>query len=70
MNLAEVVDVLTRLFDSPLDDVLASIALLESAGLQVVEVDRSIGVNAGELHSRHYDRTSSPLSMSDCGDVR
>ena len=66
MNLAEVVDVLTRIFGSPRDDVLASIALLESGGLQVVEVDRSIGVNAGELHSRYYDRSSSPLSMSDC----
>jgi uncharacterized protein with PIN domain len=66
MNLAEAVDVLTRIFGSPLDEVLASMALLESSGLQVVEVDRSIGVYAGELHGRHYDRSSSPLSMSDC----
>jgi hypothetical protein len=60
------VDVLTRVFGSPHDDVVASIALLEAGGLQVVEVDRSIGVNAGALHGRLYDRKSSPLSMADC----
>ena len=66
VNLAEIVDVLTRIFGSPLDEVLASVALLESGGLNVAEVDRSIGVDAGKLHSRHYDRSSSPLSMADC----
>jgi len=66
VNLAEVVDVLTRIFKSPLDDVLATIAMLESGGLEVVHVDRSIGVHAGELHGRYYDRASSPLSMADC----
>lgn len=66
MNLGEVVDVMTRIFKLPLDDVLANIAMLEAGGLEVVHVDRSIGLVAGELHARLYDRSSSALSMADC----
>ena len=60
INLVEVVDVLTRIFESPLDEVLTTIAMLESGALEVVPVDRSIGVRAGELHGRHRARGTSP----------
>ena len=40
--------------------------LLESGGLQVASVDADIGVSVGDLHARHYDRKTSPLSMADC----
>jgi uncharacterized protein with PIN domain len=66
LNLAEVVDVMTRIFGSSLDDVLATIAVLEGGGLEIVPVDRSIGIHAAQIHACHYDRASSPLSMADC----
>lgn len=57
---------MTRIFGAPLDDVLATVSMLESGGLEVMPVDRPIGLHAGRLHARHYDRSSSPLSMADC----
>lgn len=57
---------MTRIFNLPLDEVLATIAILESGGLEILDVDRSIGLVASELHARLYDRSSSPLSMADC----
>jgi uncharacterized protein with PIN domain len=66
LNLAEIVDVMTRIFRSSMDDVLATIAVLEAGGLEIVPVDRSIGIHAARIHARYYDRSSSPLSMADC----
>ncbi len=43
-----------------------ALALLESGGLQIAVVNADIGISAGELHARHYDRKTSPLSMADC----
>lgn len=65
MNVAEVVDVMTRIFDRPVDGTLNALAMLEAGGLEVVAVDARMGLDAGALHARHNDRKSSPLSMAD-----
>jgi predicted nucleic acid-binding protein len=43
-----------------------ALLLLEAGGLRIVPVDADLGVDAGELHARLYDRRASPLSMADC----
>lgn len=59
-------DILIRTFGHDPGDARAAIATLESGGLDVIAVDPSIGVLAGELHARHYVRRTSELSMADC----
>ena len=66
INLAEIVDVLTRVFERAPDDVQAALELLEAGGLEVVSVDGDLGMEAGRLHARFYHRRTSPLSMADC----
>ena len=44
----------------------AALELLEAGGLGTIPVDRDIGVEAGRLHARFYDRRTSPLSRADC----
>jgi predicted nucleic acid-binding protein len=66
VNLAEVIDVMTRIYERPVSSTINALAMLEAGGLKVVSVDATIGISAGELHARHYDRTASPLSMADC----
>jgi len=57
---------MTRVFGQPPDDVRAALQLLDAGGLQVVPVDGDLGLEAGRLHARFYDRRLSPLSMADC----
>ena len=57
---------MTRIYDRASALTLDALVLLESAGLHVAPVDADIGIAAGELHARHYDRKASPLSMADC----
>jgi uncharacterized protein with PIN domain len=66
LNLAEVVDVMARVYGRSHAETKDALILLESGGLQVADVDADIGTSAGELHARHYDRKTSPLSMADC----
>ena len=57
---------MTRIFGRPVEDTLNALATLEAGGLEVVAVDASVGLHAGELHAHLYRRQSSPLSMADC----
>ena len=66
MNVAEILDVMTRIYERPAAATINALAMLETAGLQTHVVDAAIGLSAGELHARHYDRKTSPLSMADC----
>jgi uncharacterized protein with PIN domain/bifunctional DNA-binding transcriptional regulator/antitoxin component of YhaV-PrlF toxin-antitoxin module len=66
INLAEIVDVMTRIFEQPQDDVRSALELLQAGGLEVVPIDGDVGIEAGRLHARFYDRRTSPLSMADC----
>ena len=64
--MAEILDVMTRIYERPVAATVTALAMLETAGLQTHVVDAVIGLSAGELHARHYDRKASPLSMADC----
>ena len=66
VNLAEIVDVMTRVFEQAPAHIGAALEMLEAAGLEVVTVDGELGMEAGRLHARFYDRRTSPLSMADC----
>lgn len=66
LNLAEVIDVLTRIYGRPIAASTDALLLLEAGGLRVVPVDADLGAVAGELHARLYDRRTAPLSMADC----
>lgn len=66
INVAEIVDVMTRVFEQAPYDVLIALELLEAGGLEVVAVDADLGREAGGLHARFYDRQTSALSMADC----
>jgi predicted nucleic acid-binding protein len=65
-NIAEVVDVLIRVYERSPAAVMDTLVLLEAGGLRIVEVDAAIGRVAGHLHARHYDRRTRPLSLADC----
>jgi uncharacterized protein with PIN domain len=65
-NLAEAVDVLTRIHGNGAKIVLERLDWLEVGGLNVVPVDSDIGRRAGSLRARHYDRASRPVSLGDC----
>lgn len=66
LNLAEVIDVMTRIFGQDSADTAEALALLETGGLRLIPVDPVLGALAGRLHARYYDRRTSPLSMADC----
>lgn len=57
---------MTRVFGQAPDDVRSALELLEVGGLTVVPVDADLGIEAGRLHARFYDRRTSPLSMAEC----
>ena len=66
INLAEIVDVMTRVFGQAPGDVRAALELLEAGGLEFVPIDGDLGIEAGRLHAKFYDRRTSPLKMADC----
>jgi predicted nucleic acid-binding protein len=66
VNLTEGLDVLVRHQAWTVDDVTEKLDWLMVGGLEVVAVDDRIGLRAGELHARLYDRSSCPLSLADC----
>ena len=66
VNVAEILDVMTRIYERPIPATITALAMLETASLQTHVVDAGIGLSAGELHARHYDCKASPLSMADC----
>ncbi len=59
-------DVLVRLQAWPVADVTEKIDWLRAGGLDVVAADEEIGLQAGKLHARLYDRSKCPLSLADC----
>ena len=57
---------MARVYGRSHAETMDALILLESGGLQIAVIDAYIGTSAGELHARHYDRKTSPLSMADC----
>jgi PIN domain nuclease of toxin-antitoxin system len=66
VNLGESLDVLSRHMGWPLDEVEEKLRWLIFGGLEVIEIDEQIGLEAGRLHAVHYHRTQRPLSLADC----
>jgi len=66
MNVGEVIDVTTRIFGRAHHETMDALILLESGGLRIADVNADLGIDAGQLHAKHYLRTTSPLSMADC----
>lgn len=57
---------MARIYRMLHSDTMDALVLLESGGLQIAVIDADIGMSAGELHAKYYDRKTSPLSMADC----
>ncbi|MFN2539076.1 MAG: PIN domain-containing protein [Mycobacteriales bacterium] len=65
-NAAEVVDQLTRVFGSDPDNVHADLALLANAGMELSPVTPDLGLLAGRIRAKHYDRDRAAVSLADC----
>lgn len=66
VNLGETLDVLTRHMGWPVHEVEEKLRWLMLGGLAVIDVNDTIGLEAGRLHAGHYHRTRRPLSFADC----
>jgi PIN domain nuclease of toxin-antitoxin system len=65
-NAAEVLDQLVRTHQRNADDVHADLALLASAGMQIIPMTADHGLLAGRLRARHYHRQRCQVSLADC----
>jgi len=65
VNEAEVVDVLIRHGTSE-PDAVERLGWLVVGGLELIAVDDAIGAKAGILRARHYNASTSPVSLADC----
>lgn len=63
-GVAEVVDHLVRVAGLEPEQAVTDLASLGL--LDAVEVSTSLGLAAGLLRARYYDRTRSPVSLADC----
>lgn len=65
MNLAETCDVAARRHGIPVARVMEFLDPLLSGHLRVVALDLELAARAGALRARHYNRTTSPISLAD-----
>ncbi|MEJ7742251.1 MAG: PIN domain-containing protein [Nocardioidaceae bacterium] len=65
-NAAEVLDQLVRVCRRDPDDVHADIALLATAGMEIIPVTADHGLVAGRLRARYYHRQRCAVSLADC----
>lgn len=63
VNLAEVVDRMARLYAA---DVEVDLEALAATQLEVVPLDLALGIRAGDLRGRRYDRRTAAISLADC----
>ncbi len=66
VNLAEAIDVTQRVRGLPSEDVRSALEPLMGETVRVLPQDEDDAWRAAELRLRHYDRTTSPLSLADC----
>jgi PIN domain nuclease of toxin-antitoxin system len=66
VNVAEVVDQVSRGRGVDPTSVRTAIELLGTSGLEIELVDDDFGFAAGELRATHYHRRSCPISLTDC----
>jgi len=65
-NLAEVIDILVRVFGNDLNAVEAKLVPLIATTLPVVSLGEAEARRAAEIRIFHYDRRAAPLSLADC----
>lgn len=65
-NLAEVVDVLGRVYRRSHDEIGERVDLLVAGGLDIVRVDEGIARVAGRIRAERYHRVDRPVSLADC----
>ena len=65
-DLAEVIDLLIRVFGFPEDEVLGDLALMRDAGLDIIDVDAAIATRAALVRSAHYGSKTCSVSLADC----
>jgi predicted nucleic acid-binding protein len=65
-NLAEVIDVLVRVFGNDLDAVEARLVPLTATTLPVLSLGEAEARRAAEIRIAYYDRRAAPLSLADC----
>jgi PIN domain nuclease of toxin-antitoxin system len=66
VNLAEVVDVLVRVFGNELEAVEAVLIPLVATSLPVLPIGEAEARRGAEIRIIRYNRRSSPLSLADC----
>jgi PIN domain nuclease of toxin-antitoxin system len=64
VGVAEVLDHLVRLAGS--DEEQAALDLAQLRLLDGIVVDSALGLGAGRVRARHYDRSNCAVSMADC----
>lgn len=65
-NAAEVVDQLVRVYGRDADDVHADLALLSHTAMEITPVTADLGILAGRLRARRYERKAMAVSLADC----
>lgn len=66
VNLAEVIDVLTRAKGAPVEQIELGLRLLVDAGMRLEPVSPAIAHRAGALRAAHYHARSAAVSIADC----
>ena len=66
LNAAEVVDRLVRLAGYSAEDVGSALTVMERGGLRIMPLTDELGLQAGRLRARYYDRKTRAVSMADC----
>lgn len=66
VNAAEVTDHLIRVAGLSEDETAIRMRMLTAAGMSLVDAHDVIATRAGEIRSRHYNRTTCAISLADC----
>ena len=66
VNLAEVIDCLSRSGRSTPERIVATITDLKTVGFGVEPCGFTLGARAGVLRATHYSRSTQPVSLADC----
>ncbi len=69
LNMAEVIDTVSRARGQTARVVASGIQLWIDAGLRVVPIDWAHAIRAAELRSVHYHRSQCAVSLADCGAI-
>jgi PIN domain nuclease of toxin-antitoxin system len=66
LNVAEIVDRMVRVAGRTAEDVETALIVMERGGLRIVPLTDDLGLHAGHLRARYYNRNKREVSMADC----